>query len=299
MLDFIRHTEEYYPPNAVDMSIAEQRKYYSELSAAFAADWPDGVTPIDGFYRGREGIVPVRHYVNEQRNAIGRVVFFHGGGFILGGFDTHDSICADLCGRSICDVTAVDYRLAPERPHPAAFDDCLTALRRIAGSWDGPLILVGDSAGGTLAAAVSHAVRNEKCKPKGQVLIYPALGGDKASGSYVEHNNAPLLSTIDMAYYEKLRGGSRDLSKDITASPLAAADFSGLPQTVVFAAQCDPLCDDGRDYCAGITSAGGKAEFVKEEGLVHGYLRARSVAKKAADSFDRMVLAIDKLANRR
>ncbi len=298
MLEFIRQSEEFYPSDAIDMTIVEQREFYSRLSAAFAGERPENVSTSVEFYRGREGSVPVRHYENLRREPSGHVAFFHGGGFILGGFDSHDSICADICDRSNCDVTAVDYRLAPEHLHPSAFDDCLTALRRVTLDKGRPMILVGDSAGGNLAAAVSKATRNEKCKPKGQVLIYPALGGEMSSGSYVEHANAPLLSTSDMEYYENLRAGGQDLTNDVSAMPLSDRDLSDLPQTVVFSAQCDPLCDDGRAYCANITAAGGKAEFVEEQGLVHGYLRARSSVKKAAKSFNRIVKAIDMLVDR-
>lgn len=296
MLKFIETVEAYYPPDSIEMTIAEQRNLYSELSKAFDGQWPKTVVKSDEFYNSREGSVPVRHYVNKARKAKGRVVYFHGGGFILGGFDSHESVCADLCAQSECDVTAVDYRLSPEHTHPAALDDCLTAFRRVASDWNSPIMLVGDSAGGTLAASVSHETRQEKYKPHGQILIYPALGGDMSVGSYVEHRFAPLLSTPDIEYYEELRSGGRNLNTDVTAKPLAAKDFRSLPNTVVFAAEADPLCDDGEVYCSRILEAGGQAQNFLEPGLVHGYLRARYTVKNAKESFSRIVEAIDRLA---
>jgi len=129
----------------------------------------------------------------------------------------------------------------------------------------------------------------------GQVLIYPGLGGDTSKGSYVEHAQAPLLTRNEVLIYEQTRCGGTVPNGDISFAPLHDTDFSDLPPTVVVTADCDPLRDDGSAYCNKLTAAGGKARWINEAGLVHGYLRARTTVKRAADSFERISVAIEAL----
>ncbi|WP_342587253.1 alpha/beta hydrolase [Hoeflea olei] len=220
---------------------------------------------------------------------LGIVLYYHGGGYVLGGLDSHDSICAEICATTGYTVISVDYRLAPEHRHPAQFEDALAAFRAIAGASSLPLVLAGDSAGGNLAAAVSWATRTDLLKPAGQVLIYPALGADLTRGTFVTHANAPMLTTADMRLYDELRAGGTPPTGDPSFTPLAADTYAGLPPTLVFTAECDPLSGDGPVYCARITEAGGQARCIEEKGLVHGYLRARHSVARARDSFGRIV----------
>ena len=288
---FIFDTGKFYPDNAVESSIEEQREFYDALCRAYNDPYPKGVTASDRWMSARETSFQVRDYTKEDTEPEGHILYFHGGGFILGGLESHDSICAEFCSSTGYSVTAVDYRLAPEFPHPAAFDDCLTAFLRVSAETQLPIIIVGDSAGGNLAAAVSHATRKLPRRPKGQVLIYPALGGDKSVGSYLEHANAPGLTLADIEFYVEQRGKGADLVGDVTANPLHDNDFSALPPTVIFTAECDPLSDDGRGYRDRIIAAGGKAAWINEKGLIHGYLRARNTVKLAEASFERMTKA--------
>ncbi|MEM9277199.1 MAG: alpha/beta hydrolase [Pseudomonadota bacterium] len=296
-LAFVKHTEDFYPPYAVNAPIPEQRQYYDALCREYHIEYPEGVSSSDRTLKNREAFIQLRNYVSVSGVSRAHIVFFHGGGFVVGNLETHDSICAEFCGRTGCSVTAVDYRLAPEHLHPAAFDDSLVAFQRIANETDLPIILVGDSAGGNLAAAVSHTARKEEKQPIGQVLIYPALGGDQTKGSYIEHANAPGLTLDDIDYYHRIRTGGKGLPQDVSAMPLLDEDFSNLPPTVIITAECDPLADDGRDYRDKIAAAGGKVVWINEEGLIHGYLRARSTVKRAADSVTRIVEAIEMLAD--
>jgi acetyl esterase len=225
------------------------------------------------------------------------VLYIHGGGFILGGLDSHDDVCAELCARTGFEVVSVDYRLAPEHLHPAAFDDALHAFEWAAKTYDGPVLLCGDSAGGNLCAAVAHATRGHAKRPIGQVLIYPGLGGDRSRGSYVTHAQAPMLTIRDLEFYKHIRTGGADGTGDITLSPLADTDFTNLPPTVLITAQCDPLSSDGEAYRDRVLAAGGHATWFEEPGLVHGYLRARHTAGRARASFSRIVEAVSVLGS--
>ncbi|WP_171235434.1 alpha/beta hydrolase [Ruegeria sp. HKCCA6837] len=286
---FIRRTAESYPDDAVDLSIEDQRRVYDTMCQDFRQPRPVGVETQDLTADG----VPVRIYTAGQPTRT--VVYFHGGGFVLGGLDSHDDVCAELCAQTGYRVVAVDYRLCPEHVHPAQFDDSWTAVNWAAREFGDPLILAGDSAGGNLAAAVSHHARGRLDGILGQVLIFPLLGGDRTKGSYLEHAHAPLLTLDDIKFYESVRYAGDQPEGDPTYLPLQDSDFSNLPPTVVVTADCDPLRDDGPNYCEKIAATGGKAHWINEPGLVHGYLRARTSVKRAAESFERISVAIEAL----
>ena len=281
---FIHQTEAEYPPDAVSLSVADQRRIYDRMCRRFHAGYPPGVTARDEILGG----LPCRRYPGQMPT----VLYFHGGGFVVGGLDSHDDVCAEIRATTGLTVVSADYRLCPEHPHPAAYDDCLAVARAL----PGPLILVGDSAGGNLAAAVAAALRGSS-HVIGQVLIYPGLGGDRHTGSYLTHARAPMLSTEDVAYYAAIRhGGTEPATADASASPLLATDFIGLPPTLTIAAECDPLADDAHAYAARITAAGGHARAETAPGLVHGYLRARHSVARARHSFARITSAIGDMA---
>jgi acetyl esterase len=282
---FIRASEAAYPPDTAALTIADQRRIYDAMCRAFHRGYPQGVIAEDRPIAG----VPCRIFAG----AAPAVFYLHGGGFVVGGIDSHDDICAEIRARSGMKVVLADYRLVPEHPHPAAYDDALAVARALLA--EGPLLLAGDSAGGNLAAALAHALRGEKIL--GQVLIYPGLGGDRDAGSYLIHAQAPMLTRDDVLFYASVRFGGAEPAHDPTAAPLQDSDFSGLPPTLAIAAECDPLCDDAAAYAAKIRAAGGLAHSVVEPGLVHGYLRARSSVPRAAASFDRVIAALTAFAH--
>ncbi len=286
---FIRRTAEFYPDDAVDLSIEDQRRVYDAMCAAFHQPRPKGVQVEDTSADG----VPVRVYT--AGNPTRSVVYFHGGGFVVGGLDSHDDVCAEICAQTGYRVVAIDYRLCPEHIHPAQFEDAWAALNWVAQSFSDPIVLAGDSAGGNLAAAMAHHARGQLQTIIGQVLIYPGLGGDTSQGSYLEHAQAPMLSRDDVLFYEQIRCGGHVPDSDPAYAPLQDTDFAGLPPTVVVTADCDPLRDDGPVYCQKITAEGGRAHWINESGLPHGYLRARITVKRAASSFERISVAIEAL----
>ncbi|TMV07802.1 alpha/beta hydrolase [Ruegeria sediminis] len=287
--NFIGRTAESYPEDAVHLPIDEQRRIYDKLCRAFRQPYPEVIQTEDRDAKG----VPVRVYTLGDPTRT--VVYFHGGGFVLGGLDSHDDVCAEICASTGYRVVAVDYRLCPEHRHPAQFDDCWTATVWAAEEFGDPLVLAGDSAGGNLAACVTHHSRWRLKDVLGQVLIYPVLGGDVDSGSYVEHANAPMLTREDVLFYKSVRFEGDEPTGDPTFAPLQDTDFSDLPPTVIVTADCDPLRDDGRDYRDRILAAGGTAHWMNEKGLVHGYLRARTTVGRASDSFERITVAIEAL----
>ncbi len=293
---FIDRTDSFYPPDTVDFTMERQRTVYDRLCRAFFAGHPEDVTAETARIGLPDRAIPIRVYRTAHAGASARVIYFHGGGFVLGGLDSHDDICAELASRTGFEVVAVDYRLAPEHKHPAAFDDAFAAFAWAAALDDGmPIVLCGDSAGGNLAAAVGHASRASARPSVGQVLIYPGLSGERIGKSYVEHADAPMLTVRDLDFYKTVRG--RGDPADPTQYPLGDGDFSGLPPTVCITAQCDPLSSDGERYRDRILAAGGKAAWFEEPGLVHGYLRARHSVGRARASFARIVDAVSALGD--
>jgi acetyl esterase len=282
---FIRASEAAYPADTATLTIADQRRIYDAMCRAFHQGYPPGVSaedlPIAGVRCRRFG------------GTIPTVLYLHGGGFVVGGLESHDDICADIRARTGLGVVLPDYRLVPEHPHPAAYDDALAVARALLA--EGPILLAGDSAGGNLAAAVAHALRGERIL--GQVLIYPGLGGDCDAGSYLTHAHAPMLTRDDVLFYGSIRHAGAEPAHDPTAAPLQDTNFSGLPPTLALGAECDPLCDDAAAYAAKVRAAGGRAYSVVEPGLVHGYLRARTTVPRAAASFDRGIAALTAFAH--
>ena len=288
---FIRRTDEWFPPETIGLPIERQRKVYDAMCRAFHAGRPANVATQDLTIDVGDRSLPARRYLRAQTSPSATIVYYHGGGFIFGGLDSHDDICAELCAGTGYDVVSVDYRLAPEHLHPAAFVDALATFTWAAAANDLPIVLCGESAGGNLAAAVAHATRAHARPAVGQVLIYPSLGGDMNRSSYVTHADAPMLSTRDVLFYRDVRFGAGGYVEDARVAPLADRDFSGLPPTIVFTAQCDPLSSDGESYRDRILAAGGRAAWREEPGLVHSYLRARRTSRRAAEGFDRIVAA--------
>ncbi len=289
---FLDETARYYPPDAVDLTVAQQRVVYNKMCRAFDQGRPKNVTAQDTTFGG----VSCRIYTADDAS-FGTVFFCHGGGFVVGGLDSHDSVCAEFCGTTGMRVIAVDYRMSPEHPHPEDFQDAWAAFEAVCEAYEGPVVLCGDSAGGNLVAAVAHYARGRvDGRISGQLLIYPGLGGDHSTGSYLTHSDAPGLSTRDMEFYMNIRSGGHGKTGDATYAPLQDTDFSNLPPTVAITAECDPLSDDGGAYRDALLAAGGQAIWVNEQGLVHAYLRARAMSGKARASFGRMTDSLTALS---
>ncbi|RQT10483.1 alpha/beta hydrolase [Burkholderia contaminans] len=295
---FVAAVDAWYPADAAARSPAEQRRLYDR----FAAEWtppalPAGIVQQDAVWHASDGrAIALRRYMSVHGTPRGTVLFFHGGGFVVGSLDSHALITAQLAADTGLDVIAVDYRLAPEHRAPAALEDCLAVTRAARdarwpfGPCVHPLTLAGDSAGGMLAAGVATALRDAgEGGVDGIALVYPMLGFEPQSPARETEAHAPMLTLDDVHRYRALywEGGLLDALGDgnplLRASvPLAASRFDGLPPVLAIGAEHDPLRDDARVYVERIRAAGGAAHYWMGEGLVHGCWRALGTSSQAA-----------------
>ncbi|WP_175816056.1 alpha/beta hydrolase [Burkholderia diffusa] len=295
---FVAAVDAWYPADAAARSPVEQRRVYDRFAAAWTpAELPAGIVRQDAVWHAPDGrAIALRRYAPAQGKPRGTVLFFHGGGFVVGSLDSHALITAQLAVDTGLAVIAVDYRLAPEHRAPAALEDCLAVARaaRDAVRWPfdscaRPLTLAGDSAGGNLAAAVATALRDAgEGGIDGIALVYPMLGIEPQSPARETEARAPMLTLDDVHRYRVLYWGDADetaLNDDplLRASvPLAASRFDGLPPVLAIGAEHDPLRDDARVYVERILAAGGAARYWRGEGLVHGCWRALGTSPQAA-----------------
>ncbi|WP_313531426.1 alpha/beta hydrolase [Shinella sp.] len=290
ILAFHKRCEDFYPADAVDADITQQRAWYDALCAAFDAPPPAGMVKEDGLVAGR---IPVRRYRPAAVTTGTRLYYIHGGGFVVGSLDSHDAICAELSEAAGAELVSIDYRLSPEHVWPAAFEDCWAVLAALLRE-NRPVVVMGDSAGGNLAAGIVLKARDEGLKGiVGQALIYPGLGGDLVSGSYVEMADAPGLSTADVTYYRDIYKAPDDAGH---AFPLRATELAGLPPAYITGAYFDPLRDDARAYAARLILAGVPVEYREEKQMIHAWLRARFMSEGAKAGFAALCDAVSRMA---
>ncbi len=267
----------------------EARSRYRELSLLRRGEGytPEAVGGIEDLtIDGPGGPLPLRIYSHTGAGDAGRpvVVWLHGGGFVLGDLDTVDPICRRVANAIGAVVVSVDYRLAPEHPHPAPLDDAMAGLRWAAVRWPGaPLLVGGDSAGGGLAAGAALRSRDEGApRLAAQLLVYPAIDPFQEQPSMTENGDGLFLSAADMRdFYGAYVPGP--LADDPHVAPLRAPDLSGLPPAVVATAEFDPLRDEGDAYARRLAEQGVPVRHVPGPGLVHGYFGLTEIAPAAAD----------------
>jgi acetyl esterase len=239
------------------------------------ADPPSVDGTADISIPGSTVAVPARRYRPHRAGPFPTVVYYHGGGYVLGDLDTHDLVCRHLTVESGCEVVSVDYRRAPEHPFPAAVEDAYAALEW-AGSRpaildaDGTLAVVGDSAGGALAA-VATLLANERDgpRPDHQVLVYPDVATDEDQAS-MDHLGY-VLAAEDLSWFHDCYFGSDLHRRNPYADPMQACDLSGLPPTTVITAGLDPLRDGGLAYARRLESAGVSVRVRNYPEMVHGF----------------------------
>ncbi len=227
---------------------------------------------------GRAGAIPLRLYRPGGSGPHAVVVHYHGGGWVLGGLDGADWLCSRLAERTGALVVSVDYRLAPQHPFPAAVDDAWDALTWVASHADrldadrDRIAVMGDSAGGNLAAVVALLARDEGApRLRRQVLIYPATDATMSQPSIEEFRDGPLLTHADMRVYLHHYLGTETDRQDPLVSPLFAEDLSGVAPALVQTAEYDPLRDEGRAYAERLRAAEVPTRFTEYVRAPHGY----------------------------
>jgi acetyl esterase len=244
--------------------------------------------------QGPDGSMALRIYTPLGEGPFPLMVFFHGSGFVLCSLDTHDGMCRNLCAGTGCVVVSVDYRLAPEAKFPAASDDCLAATRwavanaAALGADPGRVFVAGDSAGGNLAAVTALRVRDEGGPLLlGQLLIYPVTDHyDPGTPSMVENAEGYGLSRAGMIWFWDHYLADPSDGANPYASPLRAADLSGLPPALVVTAEYDPLRDEGEYYAERLRQAGVPAAMKRWDGMNHGFFVWPGVVDRAGLAMD-------------
>jgi acetyl esterase len=262
----------------------EARDGYRALASMFGPV-PDVAAVEDRTLPGPAREVPIRVYRPEGSGPFGVLVFYHGGGWMIGDLDTHDRECRLLCNGAGCLVVSVDYRLAPEHPFPAAVEDAFAALQWIGqnaadlGGDPRRIAVGGDSAGGNLSAVVALLARDEGgpalCY---QLLVYPAVDA-RASDDYrsrVVNAEGPFLTTAAMENFtgNYLGSGADEASReDFRMSPLLAQSHRGLPPALVVTAEFDPLRDEGEAYARALEAAQVPVSLSRYDGMPHVFFQ--------------------------
>ena len=246
---------------------------------------------------GPVGDIPLRFYdTKETREAGPCVMFFHGGGFVIGDLEVYDSLCTEIAHQLDLPVVSVDYRLAPEHPFPAAPDDCEAAARWIASSpaeldrtFTG-LVLTGDSAGGNLTIVTTNALVNDPADVPVlvQAPIYPVASDISEHESLRQFSEGYLLTGSTMAWFTKQYGGD---PSDPRTTPMVG-DCANTPPTVLCTAGLDPLRDSGREYAAHLIQQGTEVAYFEFPGIIHGFTTLRKAIPSGQKDVDAFLGAI-------
>jgi len=264
-----------------ELPVPQAREAMEAMGAMRATGEPEAVAEVvDRAIPGPAGEIPVRIYRPSRDGVRPVLVYFHGGGWVLGSLQTHDGVCRALANAADCVIVSVDYRLAPEHGYPAAPEDCWAATAWVAANAatigaDGTRLAIGgDSAGGNLAAVVALMAR-ERGGPaiRFQLLVYPVTDYNFETASYRDNAEGYLLTIGDMRWFwnHYLAAPGAAAGADPFASPLRASSLAGLPPALVVTAEYDPLRDEGEAYARRLQEAGVSATLSRYDGQIHGF----------------------------
>lgn len=279
--DFIKAVADLDQPGWHQRTPEEGRAVFAAMDDLFG-DGPS-VARLEDFNLG--GQLNVRLYAaNEKSVDQPVVIYFHGGGWVLGSIQTHDALCRQLAIESGFVVVSVDYGLSPENKFPGPLNDCLTAVNYVAlnsktlGIDPANIAVAGDSAGGNLAAAVAiKAQQQNEITIKFQLLIYPVIEPNFETESYQQWGDDYLLTTESMKWFWQQYLKSDDDAVNPLAAPARSKSLAGLPPAHIITAQYDPLRDEGQRYACLLTEAGVPTTQKEYEGMVHGFVHFRGV----------------------
>jgi acetyl esterase len=283
-----------------ELGVAKARSEFDAFQAIMGGSPAPVGEIVDRTIGTPEGKMRVRIYrpAGSVARLLPTILYFHGGGWVIGSLEGYDLPCRFFAARTGCAVVAIDYRLAPEHKFPAAIDDAVTAFRWLAanaaslGLDPARIVVAGDSAGGTLAAVVAQEMRGAPQPPCLQWLIYPATDLAANEGSHESCGEGFLLTRADMEWFANHYLANPELASDPRASPLRATDLSGLPPALVFTAGLDPLRDEGQAYAERLSAAGVKTIHREFESLIHGFIGMRGALQGAARAMDEMVTGL-------
>ena len=285
------------PAGMFGTSIEEQRKAWAYYSNNLNQPPPPSMKVWEETVPAADYNVPVRIYRPAGAAGAGApaVVYIHGGGFMKGDLDSSDSVAWGFAEEAGALVVSVDYRLTPEHPYPAAFNDCWASLLWLhenaarLGVDAARIGLAGDSAGGNLSAAVALKARDTGGPAVAcAAIIYPGTGLDQDYPSYLEFSDGTGLTLAGTkAYRDMYLPGMQD-TDDPYARPIMAKDLSGLPPFWVHSAQIDPIRDDGREFAARLAQAGVNVTYREAQGMIHGFMRARFYGDAAKAEYDQI-----------
>jgi acetyl esterase len=287
--DLLTALEAQGTPDFADLSVSQAR----DLAAAFKdlqAPAPEMASVVDRTVPGPAGRLPIRVYT-PQGSPRGLLVYFHGGGWVIGNIEIVDSPCRALADAAGCVVVSAQYRLAPESAYPAAPEDCYAVTRWVAdnraelGTGAGGIAVGGDSAGGNLAAAVALMARDRGGPDIAfQALIYPATDlSSFETGSYQRNAQGYLLTARSMQWFRDHYVPDDAQRKEPYASPALAPDHSGLPPAFIAISEFDPLHDDGDQYASALEEAGVPVELHRYAGQIHGIFWLSGACSQAFD----------------
>jgi acetyl esterase len=283
---FIARLDEAWPEPPLSLSVEAWRQRIERLSAAARPPYPDDLE-VETRFVDAPRPVRIRIYRPRATRALPALIYMHGGGWVVGSIDSHDSITAALAADTPCIVISVDYARAPEHPFPAAMDDCRAVVEwtfdnaESIGADSGAIFVGGDSAGGNLAAAMTLAFRDSARRLRGQLLLYPCVDVDFSRPSYRSEANAPYLKAAEMIWFWNQYCPVETQRENPLAVPMRVGSFTGLPPAFIVVAEHDPLRDDGDAYARSLKAAGIPVTFRPGAGLIHGFVRARALCKAA------------------
>jgi acetyl esterase len=266
-------------PPVSKLTPAEARRLTREVNRRLTSP-PEAVAVVKNMRMSDTSAqIPARVYIPRESEVLPVLVYFHGGGWVLGDLDSVDSLCRSLANAADCVVVSVDYRLAPEHKFPAAIEDAYSATKwtaNIATSFSGDprrIAVGGDSAGGNLAAAVSLMARDKHGPPiVFQLLIYPATNHAFDTTSYSDNAEGYWLSKDDMRWFWNHYLRDEEDGRNPYASPSRAADLSSLPPAFVITAEFDPLRDEGEAYAARLRERGVPVKVARYDGMIHDFV---------------------------
>lgn len=277
---FLDQVAEMDAPKLMDMPLPEMREAFG-ASSAFDEEGPSIAHIADHRVAGPGGDIAIRLYDPQPGRAepTRALVYYHGGGFVVGTLNSHDGVCQRLAQGLNIPVIALDYRLAPEHPFPAAYDDAMavtkwasTDLPSIIGRGVSGIICCGDSAGGNLAATVPlHWIESGSAPIELQVLLYPVTDMAEQHPSYERNGTGLMLEKDGMEFFSNAYCPAGVDRKDPRISPLYASQLSHLPPAIVVVAELDPLHDEGVAYAHKLKAAGIDVTLRDEAGLLHGF----------------------------